>query len=671
MKNYLNNLFLLFCFLLCTPSYSQTADEQPERVSFSPENPRSGEKIKISYNPLNGDLEYSDEVKIILYLLRDGDWDVEQRAMIKKNDKWELIFTLPVNSSFLILKFIQGDMFAPDISDNNNDKGYYFSLLNSLGKPQYGNTIGLAILKAPSASGGVLNRYYTVTPSIKKEEIKELLSKGEAATNSDKTNYLIPYLNLQKIILEEDFEKYSKDFVNKELSSTDLSEKYLEDLYSFYFFTQRDSILGGEIGNHILTKYPRSNTARFVSYARIEAMHSDMYKNISSIEDFLQRYPISQWRKNPDKRGYIYYSLFRVLGSAYFDTRQFDKFTDLYADLDFKTGNELARWNVFRAYMFNSVSKDILYQINSKVMSYLLASKNDNSFSEDFTSKDAAQKNATQQLDDRLFTHISLLYDLGKYEEARKFFFDLSPDGKYATADLNQINLHVIEKLNLKNEVQSHIEMCVKYNAVTPEMINKLKNIYLSSHKNNEEGFDTYITSLKSDEEKVKMKEYVKSHMVNYPMPDFALESADGGLVSSNDLRDKIVLIDFWATWCRPCIMAFPGMQLVTDKFAEDPYVQIYLVGTMQTGDYRSKSVDFVKKSGYRFNLLHDSINPKTGEQDLLFRNLAPFFNSSGIPRKIIIKNGIIRYSSEGYSGSPSKLLDEISLAIEILKSEK
>jgi hypothetical protein len=49
---------------------------------------------------------------------------------------------------------------------------------------------------------------------------------------------------------------------------------------------------------------------------------------------------------------------------------------------------------------------------------------------------------------------------------------------------------------------------------------------------------------------------------------------------------------------------------------------------------------------------------------------MVPLFHSSAIPRKIIVKNGYIRYTSEGYEGSPSKLADEISYVIEILKTE-
>ena len=93
------------------------------------------------------------------------------------------------------------------------------------------------------------------------------------------------------------------------------------------------------------------------------------------------------------------------------------------------------------------------------------------------------------------------------------------------------------------------------------------------------------------------------------------------------------------------------------------------MIGTMQFGDYKKKSVDYVKSKGFRFNLLHDAVGPG-GEQSQVFRSLVPLFKSSGIPRKIIVKNGVVRYTSEGYSGSPSQLRDELSTAIEILRAE-
>src|ERR1700736_1835404 len=50
-------------------------------------------------------------------------------------------------------------------------------------------------------------------------------------------------------------------------------------------------------------------------------------------------------------------------------------------------------------------------------------------------------------------------------------------------------------------------------------------------------------------------------------MPDFAATDLQGHAVSSADLRGKVVLVDFWATWCQPCRKEMPGYQKLLDQY--------------------------------------------------------------------------------------------------------
>jgi thiol-disulfide isomerase/thioredoxin len=56
------------------------------------------------------------------------------------------------------------------------------------------------------------------------------------------------------------------------------------------------------------------------------------------------------------------------------------------------------------------------------------------------------------------------------------------------------------------------------------------------------------------------------------PMPDFSLEDMNGKKHSLADYKGKVVLINFWATWCPPCVKEMPSMQRLQDKFADQPF---------------------------------------------------------------------------------------------------
>jgi len=58
-------------------------------------------------------------------------------------------------------------------------------------------------------------------------------------------------------------------------------------------------------------------------------------------------------------------------------------------------------------------------------------------------------------------------------------------------------------------------------------------------------------------------------------LPDFSVSDLQGHRLSSADLRGKVVLVDFWATWCQPCRKEMPGYQRLLDEYGSRGFVVI------------------------------------------------------------------------------------------------
>ncbi len=56
------------------------------------------------------------------------------------------------------------------------------------------------------------------------------------------------------------------------------------------------------------------------------------------------------------------------------------------------------------------------------------------------------------------------------------------------------------------------------------------------------------------------------------PAPDFTLDRVDGGTLQLSSLRGKVVLLDFWATWCAPCRRAIPHLNKLHSTYGEDGF---------------------------------------------------------------------------------------------------
>jgi thiol-disulfide isomerase/thioredoxin len=84
-------------------------------------------------------------------------------------------------------------------------------------------------------------------------------------------------------------------------------------------------------------------------------------------------------------------------------------------------------------------------------------------------------------------------------------------------------------------------------------------------------------------------------------LPDFSLKDLQGHLVSSADLRGKVVLIDIWATWCQPCKKEMPGYQKLLDRYASRGFAVVGLKSDIMRD--QEDPVKFAKQIGVHYPL--------------------------------------------------------------------
>lgn len=122
---------------------------------------------------------------------------------------------------------------------------------------------------------------------------------------------------------------------------------------------------------------------------------------------------------------------------------------------------------------------------------------------------------------------------------------------------------------------------------------------------------------------------------VGRPAPSFSLQDLDGRNVSLSSLRGKVVVLDFWATWCRPCVSALKVFEQMASS-SRNGSVEFLAVNV---GESDSKVRQFMSSRGWDFKVLLDQQ-----------RTTSSAFGVGGIPHVLVIdRSGTVAASHVGF----------------------
>jgi len=118
---------------------------------------------------------------------------------------------------------------------------------------------------------------------------------------------------------------------------------------------------------------------------------------------------------------------------------------------------------------------------------------------------------------------------------------------------------------------------------------------------------------------------------------DFQLTDLDGKPNSLSQYRGKIVLLNFWATWCKPCTTEMPAMQASFDRFRDQGFV-VLAINELEDD---AKVREHIKTYGHTFTVLMDSDNQVANQFGVYGLPVSVFIDQQGKVQEYI-KGGLL-----------------------------
>lgn len=256
-------------------------------------------------------------------------------------------------------------------------------------------------------------------------------------------------------------------------------------------------------------------------------------------------------------------------------------------------------------------------------------------------------------------TYAAALYAVGKNKEALAYqlkAFDTAPEEGMLPSVARYAHLLVLN--GQQEKAYSLLVHMAETGKSTKEMNDLLKELYVGKHGGDAD-FDRFFGDLQKNVVAALKAQY-KKEMQDKDAPAFTLNDLEGKPVSLSDLKGKIVVIDFWATWCAPCKASFPAMAKLVKKH---PEVAFLFIATQEKPEGAVERVrEYIEANNYPFHVLMDEPLADNPRQ---FEALSAY-QVTGIPAKVVIDaKGKQRFFSTGFS-SDTELINELEAKIQL-----
>jgi thiol-disulfide isomerase/thioredoxin len=178
-----------------------------------------------------------------------------------------------------------------------------------------------------------------------------------------------------------------------------------------------------------------------------------------------------------------------------------------------------------------------------------------------------------------------------------------------------------------------------------------LKDLYLARN-GKLDGYEKYLAGIREKESALRKQRVIAERIAEpQPMGAFKLKTLDGAELSSESLKGKIAVINYWGVWCGWCVKEMPEFQKLHERYKNNPDV---LILTINNDDSLDTARNYMKENKYDFKVLIDD-----GYVSKMGINSFP-------TTWFIDQSGLKAYIKEGWT---EKLSEEFGWRIEALRT--
>ena len=272
-------------------------------------------------------------------------------------------------------------------------------------------------------------------------------------------------------------------------------------------------------------------------------------------------------------------------------------------------------------------------------------------------------ENPTNAPEDRHFLlhlYSQVMDKQGDYKKAFAAIKECYDQAVRKTAGLTAEYYYLLSKTGGHKEALPELEKAVLAGLANDDYRAELKNAYAKVNPGKDS--NAYLAALTNQFEE-KYMTAIAAKMIDEQAPNFKVTDTKGKEVLLSDFKGKIVVLDFWATWCGPCKKSLPAMQMLVDKYKDDKSVAFLFIHTWETvKDPKSDAVNYLLTHNLDLPLFMDLKDPATKSNPAVSS-----FGVKGIPAKFVIDGkGKIRFKSSGMIWPNEAAVKELSAMVEM-----